>query len=463
MTEHRPPACHYDRDLDQRVVTGHHRDDCPNISDHRGCAPCTAPHCTVCGRTHATNDHPVTCPTCQGKVDQDLAELTAAYDALAVEATDAGSDGRLVAAAPIPGGTAQILRGPTTNRIRTYRGWKAEDYHRDHPVSDRTGRPTDPIPPLAILAMWEDTYRAWLGHAPAATATVAGAVAYLRRQLPDLAQQTDGPDWHTFTTQMRELRSHLEHTLHDGRDPERGVECFECGETLVRRWRRAAPCPHNTPARTELHRWASLGYPEALTAADVRAAYQPCGRCDQGGIENPSAGQSWECPGCRKDYDPGEYATAVRRDLLTGGPDRDGWTHIAMAAEAVTMMTGVTFGPDRIRRWMDRSQVAAVCRWRAERRGGVLVSVQNGLRLVLWTDVRDRAEESIRRAKELELERQRVARQEQQLRAAVAGGEDPSEAGRRLDIHPARVARFLDKWEAEARMEARDERLRHAN
>jgi hypothetical protein len=226
----------------------------------------------------------------------------------------------------------------------------------------------------------------------------------------------------------------------------------------------AAPRPaHNTPARAELRRWATLGYPEALTAADIRAAYQPCGRCDQGGIENPSAGQSWECPGCRKDYDPGEYATAVRRDLLTGGPDRDGWTHVAMAAEAVTMMTGVTFGPDRIRRWMDRSQVAAVCRWRAERRGGVLVSVQNGLRLVLWTDVRDRAEESIRRAKELELERQHVARQEQQLRAAVAGGEDPASAGKRLDIHPARVARFLDKWDAEARLEARDARFRRAN
>jgi hypothetical protein len=462
VSEHRPPACHYDRDLDLRVTAGH-RDDCEDPSAHRACLPCTAAHCAVCGRAHSTNDHPVTCPSCQGRVDQDLVELVTAYDALAFEAVDGGGDGRLVAAAPIPGGTAQVLRGPTASLVRTYRGWTAKDYFRDHPVSDRTGAPTDPIPPLAILATWEDRYRTWLGHSPAQLATVAGAVGYLRTQLPYLAQRTDGPDWHAFTREMRDLRAQLEHALHDGRDPERGVECFECGETLVRRWRRAIPCTHDTPARVELHRWASLGYPEALTVADVRQAYQPCGTCDQGGIENPSAGQSWECPGCRKDYDPGEYATAVRRDLLTGGPDRDGWTHVAMAAEAVTMMTGVTFGPDRIRRWMDRSQVAAVCRWRAERRNGVLVSVQNGLRLVQWTDVRDRADESIRRAKELELERQREVDQDQQLRAAVAKGEPVKDAGERLGIHPARVAKFLDRWEAEARAEARDGRLRHAN
>lgn len=462
MTEHRPPACHYDRHLDQRVTT-EHRDDCSDPAGHRGCAPCTAPHCTVCGRAHATNEQPITCPSCQGKVDQDLVELVTAYDALAVEAFDGAADGRLVAAAPIPGGTAQVLRGPTALRVRTYRGWTTEDYFRDHPISSRTGQPSDPTPPLAVLALWEDTYRAWLGHGPAAIATVASAVSYLRRQLPYLAQRTDGPDWHTFTRQIRDIRAQLERALHNEREPERGVECFECGDTLQRRWRRAAPCTHSTPARKELRRWARLGYPEALSVVDIRAAYQPCGDCDQGGIEDPSAGQSWECPGCRKSYDPGEYATAVRRDLLTGGPDRDGWTHVAMAAEAVTMMTGVTFGPDRIRRWMDRSQVAAVCRWRADMRGGRLVSVQNGLRLVLWTDVRDRADEAIRRQKELELERAHEARQEEQLRVAVALGEPPKSAGARLNIHPARVAKFLDRWEAEARREAREERLRHAN
>ena len=119
------------------------------------------------------------------------------------------------------------------------------------------------------------------------------------------------------------------------------------------------------------------------------------------------------------------------------------------------MMTGVTFGSDRIRRWMDRSQVASLCRWKP--------GTVTGLRLVLWTDVLDRAEEAIRRQQELELERRRESLQEERLRAAVADGEAPKDAGERLGIHPARVAKFLDRWEAAARQEARDERLKPAN
>lgn len=454
MTEHRrPPACHYDRAQGGRVTT-EHRDDCDLPDTHRGCKPCTAPHCAICGREHATNDQPQTCPGCQLKTDQDLAELAMAYAALATEAMDGGGDGRLVAAAPIPGGTAQVLRGPTvpTPALKFTRTL-VEDHHH-----------SDPLPPLAILSQWEDLYRAFLGHTPGQTrGTVTGTVRYLRTQLPYIAQRTDGPDYHAFTRQVRGLRAHLERALHDELDPEHGVECFECGDQLERRFRKATPCTHSTPARLELQRWARLGYPEALTTVDVRQAYRPCGDCDQGGITDPSAGQSWECPGCRKEYDPGEYATAVRRDLLTGGPNGDGWTHIAMAAEAVTMMTGVTFGPDRIRRWMDRGQVSGVCQWRAVVRRGVLTGTQNGLRLVLWTDVRDRAAESIRKAALLELERRREAMQEDSLRQAVGRGEDVEAAGVRLGIHPARVEKFVEKWASEARREARYAALRHAN
>jgi hypothetical protein len=49
----------------------------------------------------------------------------------------------------------------------------------------------------------------------------------------------------------------------------------------------------------------------------------------QGGIDDPTAGHSWECPGCRKTYDPGEYVAAVRLDLAA---DNAGWPTIAHAA-----------------------------------------------------------------------------------------------------------------------------------
>jgi len=410
----RPDPCHYDRALGERV-TNQHRDDCENPADHRGCAPCTAPHCTICGRNHATNDQPQTCPTCQLKIDQDLTTITQAHTDLATEALEAGADGRLVAAAPIPGGTAQILIGPTTrlSDLRTYRGWTPDTFAEDHPTSTKTGRPADPLPPLAVLAHWEDTYRAWLGHTSATTATVNSAVRYLRTQLPHIAQATDGPDFLDFTRQIRALRAVCERALHDEREPERGVECFECGDKLVRRFHAPARCTHSTPERAEFGRWLQLGYPEALTRGDVRAARRPCGRCNQGGITDPGAGLSWECPGCRKEYDPGEYATAVRRDLLTGGPDRDGWTHVTMAAEAASTLVGMIVPAGTVRKWVERGKVAS-------RLNGT------GVRLVFWPDVADEAVAAVRRSELAELRRRRRAERTALEAAETAEGDRAS-------------------------------------
>lgn len=456
MTERRPPACHWDRNRGERV-TREHRDDCPDPATHVGCVPCTAPHCVVCSREHTTNDHPQTCPTCIGKVRDDLITIRTAYAALATEALDAGADGRLVAAAPIPGGTAAVLIGPTVrlDLLKVNRHTR-----KDHAV-DRRGRSHDPLPPLAVLAQWEDMWRAWLGHQRGyRRATIGAAIGYLHDQTEHLAQQQAGPDWPAFTRQIRSLRAHLERALHDEREPELGVECFECGDQLVRRFRDPRLCRHETPPRRVLGFWLRLGYPEALTVIDARAARVPCGRCSQGGLDDPTAGLSWECPGCRKDYDPGEYATAVRRDLLDGEHGADGWTHVSMAAEAATMLTQVSFTSEQVRRWMDRGKVASMCRWRCDQaKDGTLAPVPWGLRLVLWDDVKERAVDAVARARILEQERRREVEQERSLRAAVDDGEDVDVAGRRLVIHPARVEKFLAKWAAEARLAARRERL----
>jgi len=370
-----PEPCHYDKTLAERV-TRRHRDDCPDPATHKGCAPCTAPHCVVCGHEHTNNDHPKTCPGCIGKVRDDLIDIRTSYALLATEALEAGADGRLVAAAPIPGGTAAVLRGPTVrlDLLRVNRHTR-----EDHAV-DAKGHSHDPLPPLAVLAQWEDMWRAWFGHQRGhRRATIGAAIAYLRDHAGDLAQETKGPDWLAFTKQVRTLRAQLEHALHDEREPEQGVECFECGDTLVRRFRDRRSCLHETPARLELARWTRLGYPEAMSRLDVREARRPCGKCSQGGIDDPTAGLSWECPGCRKDYDPGEYATAVRRDLLD---NQDAWTTLqnAMTA-AVTLVDGVT--EHVIRSWIGRGWV----RTKRETRPNGLP----GIRLVLWPDVKQEA------------------------------------------------------------------------
>lgn len=413
MTEtRRPPACHYDRNLKTRVTRGH-RDDCPRDTDcpgKNGCAPCTAPHCTVCGREHTTNSEPHTCPDCQGHVRDDLADLQACYTALAIEAQQAGGDGHLVAAARIPGGNAAVLIGPTVrlDLMRVAKGYRPEHMAEVH-------RPSDPIPPLAVLAQWEEIYRSWLGHGPGARASVAGAIRYLTDQLPYIANHVDdtAPDWLAFTRQVRNARAQLERTLHDEREPEVGVECFECGDRLVRRFRDPKRCRHSTPARVKVARqmrgraaaltrlaWldeeirddqgrlrprgrATVAEERAAllpTPVEMAAARLPCPKCSQGGLDNPDAGQSWECPGCRKEYTPGEYHTAVRRDLLS---NEDGWTTIIAAAQAAKTLTGGDFSEVTIRSWVGRGWVRSR---RETQKSGI-----EGRRLVHWPDVKREA------------------------------------------------------------------------
>lgn len=384
MTDHRPPGCHYDRGLRYRVTTDH-ADNCPggqHCPGQRGCQPCEEPHCAICGREHATYAAPQTCPECQGKVDDDLADIQAAYTALAVEAVAAGGDGRLIAAAPIPGGDAQVLIGPTV-RLDVVR--VSRTFLKDHAV-DKHGHTHDPIPPLAVLAQWEDMYRAYLDHTRAPRASIAGSIRYLRDQLPYIAQRVDGPDFHAFTKQVRKLRSQLEHALHDEREPERGVECFECGDQLVRRIRDPKRCRHSTKARRWVQTLASYGL--QIHGTEWHAARLPCNTCaehGQGGVDDPAAGKSWECPGCRKQYDVGEYTHAVRRSLLDD-TEGSGWCTLQAAAAAAADITGRPISAPTIRVWINRGDdIAIACGWR--------MGARNGVQVVYWPDVLRRATE----------------------------------------------------------------------
>lgn len=425
MTDtHTPATCHYDRTLGYRV-TARHTDTCARdqtCPGHRGCQPCDRPHCAVCGREHATLAQPQTCPDCQGKIDDDLTDIQASYALLGDEALHAGHNGHLVAAAPIPGGDAAVLVGPT---VRLDLARTSRTLRDDH-------RRTDPLPPLAILAQWEDIYRAYLGHdqeaAPTKTArwgdlvttprraTISGSVKYLRDQLPYIAQRTDGPDFLAFTRQIRRIRATLEGALHDEREDEHGVECFECGEELVRRFRDPKRCRHRTEARRDLQAWlhrraAAVDwlrtlrtYPElgevriddlraaaSPPASLVAAARMPCGACSkawkdtQGGLDDPRAGRSWECPGCRKEYTPGEYSTAVRTSLVNG-VDGTGWCTLQTAADAATDITGRPVSPAVIRVWIGRGDDIAICCWWK-------VDARAGVQLVFWPDVLHRATE----------------------------------------------------------------------
>lgn len=377
MTD-KPQPCHYDRGLRMRVTRRHAdtctRDDrCPG---HDGCQPCDQRHCVVCGREHTTTATPQTCPECQRKVDDDLVDIQTSYALLAREAVAAGGDGQLVAAAPIPGGDAQVLIGPTVrlDMLRTSRTMS---------VDHRRG---DPLPPLAVLAQWEDMYRAWLDHDRGQRASISRAIGYLRDQLPYIAQKTGGPDWFAFTRQVRKLRSQLEHARHDEQEPERGVECFECGDRLVRRIRSPRLCRHSTPARRWVRTLTSYGL--AVYASEIQAARLPCEACQkagQGGVDDPRPGRSWECPGCRREYGANEYSHAVRRSLLEEG-DGTGWCSLQAAADAAADISMRPVSPQMIRVWIARkADIRVCCAWSP--------GVRSGVQLVYWPDVLTRATE----------------------------------------------------------------------
>lgn len=466
MTDRRPKPCHRDRTLDQRV-TKDHADDCPTHNGsgpcpgRDGCAPCLADHCTSCRWRHTDPDHPITCPDCVLVTRTDLDDIRWNARHLRFHAVRAGRDGRLLAAAPIPGGDAMVLMARA--------GAVLEDLIWAHTMDD-DHHPDDVVPVLLPLVVWDTRIRGHYGHQLPARPSVTGITHYLADRLTDLAQDPNA-DWASLAFDMAALRRQLERVLHDEQEPEQGVACFECGDTLVRRFGKPKPCRHRTPGRDRLvaieaeaeaararievlRTYPELGEPtyadlraarRVPTAAEESAARQPCAVCvasatGQGGIEDPSVGQSWECSGCRKAYTPGEYANAVRADLLQGGPDGDGWTHIQMAAEAVSTQTGHLFPPATVRRWMDRTQVASVCRWTE--------GATWGQRLVYWPDVADAAAKSVQRAWEKAEEQRRRAEQFKKWADRVASGMDPKDAGARLGIHPARVARFVDELDS---------------
>lgn len=381
MTPQQPPRCHHDHYLGERV-THAHADPCrrSNQSACDGCAPCLEPHCSVCTREHLDDAHPNTCPDCVSSIREDLDEIARHCNGLTTQAIEASNDGRPWAAAPIPGALATVLAGPATHPgLVTVTRHYADDH-----------RKSDPLPPLVVLGHSEDVWRTWLNQPTRRTASVQSSVDYLDAQLTQIAQARpllrDGtlvrpPEFPDFAREVGRLRAQLEHAMHDEQEPDRGVDCFECGHRLVRRHRDRRRCHHETEART----WFAtlLTYPELrIHPTEVASARAPCPRCDQGGLADPTPGISWECPCCRKVYTPGEYATAVRRDLLDS-EDGDGWTAITLAADAATTLTGRLVPASTVRKWMDRGQVGSLCAWSP---GQVW-----GQRLVFWPDVADRA------------------------------------------------------------------------
>lgn len=443
----KPKPCRYERALGYRAIKGEHTEDCPDPTTHRGCIECLHPHCAVCGRKHLEDQHPLTCPDCVGSVREDLTEIADLCRGLRRQAVDA--EGLSWASARIPGATAMVLMGPSADPELLHATSRLAA--AEHTKTHRRG---DPVPPLTVLARWEEVWAGWLGQDRGRT-TITRAIGYLDQHLTRIAQATATwtsgtavipPEFREFARDIGKLRAQLEHVLHDESDDEGGIACFECGHQLVRRIRDPKRCRHKTPARMALAArlrdrqdpaaWLAVLRSYGLPAwdheldaarlpspAEVAAARLPCEKCDQGGIADPRPGISWECPSCRMRYSPGEYATAVRRDLadrrLIAGDQVEitsvqayGWTDIALAADAASTLVGHPVFATTLRKWVDREKVASCCAWTPGHRWGQ--------RLVFWPDVADEAVAAVERARAAaEAKARRAEREAEELAAEL--------------------------------------------
>jgi hypothetical protein len=240
------------------------------------------PVCCVCERESLTEHERQTCAKCVARVRADLADIEHLYarlPGLLVETrfpADSGSDKirggdddeRLLGGEPL----AMLARGGTGMDAAVHAPGTQWHGNRDHITDERL---TDPPSIADFLAILEDDWRNLQHHPAAGPPSVAGSVAYLTSQLDRMAQAHSEFDY--FARDIRDLVTRLRSTTGTENYPMRGVECFDCGTRLERRYQD----PVRQPDGTRL-----------------------------GGLED-----EWGCPKCHRTYEPAEYWLALRAAL----------------------------------------------------------------------------------------------------------------------------------------------------
>lgn len=280
-----------------------------NLTEHA--VEAEHPLCAVCERESLTDYERQTCAKCVGRIRADLADIENLYarlPGLLVETRFSGNtsadkipsgddDERLLGGEPL----AMLARGgtgmDTARRLPTHTHETAPVDYPEIPGSDDTKptlpawrreavltdgrehaadeRLTDPSSIADFLAILEDDWRNLQHHQAAGPPSVSGSVAYLTSQLDRMAQAHSEFDY--FAKDIRDLVTRLRSVTGTENYPMRGVECFDCGTRLERR------------------------YLDPERQADGSRL---------GGLED-----EWGCPKCHRSYEPAEYWLALRAAL----------------------------------------------------------------------------------------------------------------------------------------------------
>lgn len=312
-------VCRYAGPDEPRIVQGRHLlpaiDDPEHDPDCRGCQPCTTKHCVVCRVEHV--EHEQTCTTCITTAKDRLRTVYGLNKHLAEHALNAGQNGRLLAAAPIPGGEATVLRGPGSSgssavfaedqNALAYLG--GETVPADHKDEERH---SEVLPTRQLLEQWEDVWRAELGSR-VRHRTLLSTSKFLIEHLSWAAQRTS-----SFPDFVHELARHaalLEVVLNDGVRPEAGAApCFRCAGELERQSAEPSMCSHAWAASQLAERYDEPRFKTVHLLVYLERyhpeTYEEHRKCQQGGRAD-----TYVCARCHWRYDQRGYWLAVREEF----------------------------------------------------------------------------------------------------------------------------------------------------
>lgn len=294
---------------------------------------CAERHCFVCGVWHLEPTELQTCVQCIGATAALIRQVVVNVGLLPEQAIE-GQNGDPHRELHVPGGDALVMLLGGSEHVTGRRSRWGDD---QGPCA--YSYPSDPNPPLNMLATWEDDWRHTLDLDVAGPATYASTSSFLLDNLGWAAQQH--PAFDEFAEEIRKAEAALEAVLHAGIRDETGVPCMYCSDPPRLRQTYDDPKP---------------------------------GRSDQGGRRD-----LWTCPKCHQVYTPGQYAQAEAAAWAAKRAE-DPFVPIAHAADLIERPLKT------VRTWVDGDRV------RSQRD-------DKGRLEVHWDDVRELSEAAGRRVR----------------------------------------------------------------
>lgn len=220
---------------------------------------CGHRHCGTCQRRHLADDEPATCVFCLGRARANLIGIVRAYALLDDELLNRGG----TSFEPIPTGGGGEQRLPGGEALVLLAGGAVRPAEAAEPADG-------PIPPIALLAAWEDDLRRTRGLPAAGRATLDSVTTFIGAQLGWAAQHY--PLFADLADDLRKTRQRLEAVTGSGEPIDRGghIPCPECDTPLVRLYDERTgrtddwTCPNRACGRVVTHReygfavWAYL-------------------------------------------------------------------------------------------------------------------------------------------------------------------------------------------------------------